>query len=156
MQYTSFLDLSSYPSKKRRFLYASEPSVDPKITDEYRAQSAADLALFLKCRADELVDNGYGLYLMAAQPGSHSRHVHLSFLRRSKPVFNEAIENVALEFEKAGKSQFSDLTKELLVTVKFPMFARTCEDITKTFAENNLHSAFELIDMNIKELTGKY
>ena len=67
-------------------------------------------------------------------------------------MFNEAIENVALEFEKAGKSQFSDLTKELLVTVKFPMFARTCEDITKTFAENNLHSAFELIDMNIEEL----
>ena len=148
---TSFLDLSSFPTEKKRFLYASEPNVDPAIADEYRAQSAADLTLFLKCRADELVDNGFGLYLMAAQPGAHSKHRHLSFLRKSKPVFNEAIENAALEFEKAGKSHIANLTRELLVTVKFPMFARTCEDISKTFAENNLDKVLELFEMNIEE-----
>ena len=145
------LDLSSFPIEKRRFLNVSEPNVDPSIIDEYRAQSAADLALFLKCRADELVDNGYGLYLMAAEPGTNSKHRHLSFLRKSKPVFIEAFENAALEFEKAGESHLSNLTKELLVTVKFQNFARTCKDICKTFSENNLDNVFELVDMKMED-----
>ena len=145
------LDLSSFPTEKRRFLYASEPNVDSAIFDAYRAQSAADLAQFLKCRADELVDNGFGLYLMAAQPGAHSEHTHLNFLRKSKPVFTEAVENVAHEFEKAGKSHLANLTNELFVTMKFPMFARTCGDIRRTFSENRLDNLFELVEMNIEE-----
>ena len=109
-----------------------EPNVDKAIYEEYRAQGAADLKQFLKCRADELKDHGSGLYLMAGQPDASAKHVHLSFIRKTKPVFLEAFENAALEFEKAGNSQLASLTNKALIITKFPMFSRTCEDIEKT------------------------
>ena len=132
-------------------MHAAEPNVDSAIVEKYCVQSAADLALFLKCRANELVDNGFGIYLMCAQPGPHSKHKHLNYVWKSKPVFKEAFENAALEFEIAGKSHISNLINELHVNVKIPMFARTCEDISKTFEENSLGNVFELVDMNIEE-----
>ena len=129
----------------------SEPNVDLAIIEEYRAQSAADLSQFLKCRADELTDNGFGLYLMAGEPGASAKHVQLSFLRKTKPVFTEAFENAALEFEKTGKSQLARLTYEALIITKFPMFARSCEDIKKTLSEKNLKNLLELVEINTEE-----
>ena len=128
-----------------------EPNVDTAIYEEYRAQGAADLKQFLKCRADELKDHGSGLYLMAGQPDASAKHVHLSFIRKTKPVFLEAFENAALEFEKAGNSQLASLTNKALIITKFPMFSRTCEDIEKTLSDKSLKDLFELVDMNTKE-----
>ena len=45
----------------------------------------------------------------------------------------------------------SNIINELHVNVKIPMFARTCEDISKTFEENSQGNVFELVEMNIEE-----
>ena len=60
------LDLSSFTNEKLLFLNANERNVDPEVAEVFRAVAQKDLTLFLKLRAEELVDDGYGLYLMVS------------------------------------------------------------------------------------------
>ena len=46
------------------FFQPNERNVKPEIFELWRNASINDLALFLQLRADELVDNGAGLFLM--------------------------------------------------------------------------------------------
>ena len=121
------------------------------ILEAYRAQGAADLAQFLKCRAVELTDNGFGLYLMVAAPGANAKHIHLCSIRKSKPVLTEAFENAALDFDKAGQSHLACLTQQAQIMVKFPIFARRCEDIKDTLSEKSIQDLFELVEINTEE-----
>ena len=121
------------------------------ILEAYRAQGAADLAQFLKCRAVELTDNGFGLYLMVAAPGANAKHIHLCSIRKSKPVLTEAFENAALDFDKAGQSHLARLTQQAQIMVKFPMFGPRCEDIMKALSEKSIKDLFELVEINTEE-----
>ena len=96
------IDLSCFPDESKRFLHPSECNVDPAVRDVYRAHGAEDLTLFLKCRAEELSDNGFGLYLMVGQPEKDAKYLHLNLVRKSKSIFVEAFENAASEFETQG------------------------------------------------------
>ena len=75
-----FLDLSSLPPEKLRFAHVNERNVDPLALEAYRTQAAEDLTLFLRLRAEELADGGFGLYLMVADM-SEGRS-NSNFLRR--------------------------------------------------------------------------
>ena len=52
------------------FFQPNERNVKPEIFELWRNASINDLALFLQLRADELVDNGAGLFLMVGGGGS--------------------------------------------------------------------------------------
>lgn len=144
-----FSDLSSFSRDKRNFFIVAEPNVDSEIFEAYRAQAAADLAHFLKLRADELIDNGFGIYLMGSAQGANVKYEQLNFIRRR--IFTESFENAALDFEVAGKDDLANLTREALVMVKPPNFERCCEDIKQALADEDLKGKLELIDIDTKE-----
>ena len=60
------IDLSSFTIEKLRFTHANEREVDAEVEEAFRAAAKKDLALFLQLRAEELVDSGFGLYLMVS------------------------------------------------------------------------------------------
>ena len=62
----------------------SEPNVCKEVYEAYRAQAARDLSRFLKLRADELLDGGFGLYLMVGEEKGLAKQ---NFMRRSEPLF---------------------------------------------------------------------
>ena len=145
------LDLSSFNTEHRRFLHPNEQHVNPAVYEAYSVQASEDLTKFLKLRAEELVDNGFGLYLMGGEPVASAKHVHLNFIRKTKPVFTEAFKNAALEFEKTGKSQLARLTYEALIITKFSIFERSCEDIKNTLAEKSIKNLLDLVEINTEE-----
>ena len=40
--------------------------MDPEVEEAFRAVAKKDLTVFLKLRAEELTDDGFGLYLMVS------------------------------------------------------------------------------------------
>ena len=62
-----FLELTKFGKEHRNdltFVQPNEANVSRHIFDQFRASSIADLTLFLQLRAEELCDNGEGLFLM--------------------------------------------------------------------------------------------
>ena len=132
-------------------MHAAEQNVDSAILDAYRAQGEEDLAQFLELRAEELIDDGFGLYLMVGQSGQDAQHTDLNFIRKPKSLYVEAFENAAKDFERAGKAELANLTKQAQVMTKFPMFTRRCEDIKKTLSKEGLRNVLELVEIGTKE-----
>ena len=146
-----FLDLSPFPSEQRRFLHPNEQHVNPAVYKAYRTQAADDMTLFLKLRAEELVDNGFGLYLMCGHPGPNAKHVDLNFVMKAKATCVEAFENAVLEFDDAGEAALADKTKQALIKIKFPMFPRSEYDIRETLSMDCFKSVLELVEMYSEE-----
>ena len=70
-------DLSFFPEDKMQFLNISDCNDHPDAYKAYRAQGSDDLERFLKLRADELADNGFGLYLMLGANKGQSKSNHI-------------------------------------------------------------------------------
>ena len=147
-----FVDLSSFPAESKRFLHAAERNVDPAVSDVYRAHGAEDLALFLKCRAEELADNGFGLYLMVGQPGEDAKHSHLNLVRKSKSIFVEAFENAASEFERNGELTLANKTEQALLAAKFPWYTRHKSDIKEVLSHDCFKNILKLIELHSEEV----
>ena len=147
-----FVDLSSFPVESKRFLHPAERNVDPAVSDVYRAHGAEDLTLFLKCRAEELADNGFGLYLMVGQPGDNAKHIHLNIVRKSKPMFVEAFENAASEFERSGEATLASETEQAMQAAKFPWYTRHESDIKEVLSQDCFQNMLKLIELRSEEV----
>ena len=143
--------MSSFHTEHRRFLHPNECYVNPAIYEAYQVQASEDLNLFLRLRAEELADNGLGLYLMCAHPGPEAKHVDLNFVMKAKATWTEAFENAVLEFINAGQHTLAELTRQALIAVKFPMFPRQEQHIRETLSREGLKNTLELVDIHSEE-----
>ena len=133
-------------------MHAAERNVDPAVSDVFRAHGAEDLTLFLKCRAEELADNGFGLYLMVGQPGQHAKHLHLNLVRRSKSIFVEAFEKAASEFERNGEVALASHTEQALLAAKFPWYTRRESDIKDVLSQDCFRNILKMIQLHSEEV----
>ena len=88
------------------FFQPNETNVRPEIFELWRNASIDDLALFLQLRADELMDNGAGLFLMVGggslgadkknnQNPYGGQRVNFLYGSANGSIFIEAFENAA-------------------------------------------------------------
>ena len=141
-----FVDLSSFPPESKRFLrIQAEHNVDPAVYELYRAHGAEDLTLFLKLRAEELVDRGYGLYLMVGQSARNAKYSQFG------EIYVEAFENAAAEFEKNGNKMLASQTEQALLAAKSPWFTRSESDIKEVLAQECFRNVLNLIELHSQE-----
>ena len=133
-------------------MHPAERNVDPAVCDVYRAHGAEDLTLFLKCRAEELADNGLGLYLMVGQPGENAKHLHLNLVRKEKPIFVEAFEKAASEFERNGDGALARKTEQALLAAKFPWYTRRESDIKDVLSQDCFQNLLKIIELHSEEV----
>ena len=117
------------------FVQPNEANVNHLIFEEFRKASIADLTLFLKLRAEELCDNGEGLYLMLGG-GSNDQDdpsyaLSRSFIKgRNGSVYKEAFENAANDPQFAS---ISSKIKEAQLASFIPYFLRSESDVKESF-----------------------
>ena len=134
-----------------KFLHPAEQNVDPGVYEVYRNNGAEDLTLFLQLRAEELVDNGFGVYLMVGQPGKDAKHSHLNLVRKSKSIFVEAFENAATEFENNGNQKLASHTEQAMLAAKFPWYTRRESDVEEVLSQNHFKNVLKLVELSSKE-----
>ena len=81
--------------------------MDPEVEEAFRAVAKKDLTVFLKLRAEELTDDGFGLYLMVSD---QSKGRSDSSFTRATPrcrIFLQ-IRLVKLNFDTEGVDGRSD------------------------------------------------
>lgn len=124
-----------------KFIQPNEANVQPHIFEKFRSSSIDDLILFLKLRADELCDNGEGLFLMVGggSLGFDEKNMydtyggqHNGFLKGSNgSIFKEAFENAASD------PQYYSIQKEIKEAhlAAFTYYFLRCEaDVKESFA----------------------
>ena len=128
-----------------------EYKVSQDVVEAYRTQAKEDLTLFLKLRADELVDNCFGLYLMVAD---FKRGQDDSNPLRHSPesLFSEAFEAAAKKFQKEGRLDMFTLTREALISVKFSQFYRCEADIQETLSQDCFKNVLDLMEVHLEEV----
>ena len=117
------------------FVQPNEANVNHDIFENFRAISLNDLTLFLKLRADELCDNGEGLFMMLGRGdlgcNDSENTKRTSFIRGPNgSVYKEAFENaakdpnyceIAMEIERVHQATF------------IPYFLRSESDVMESF-----------------------
>ena len=131
-----------------QFVNVNEQNVDAQVYEAYRAQARDDLTLFLKLRAEELTDGGFGLYLML---GAERGRATANFMKRAEPLFVRAFLNAASEFEGRGQPQLAEWTRRAVAVAKFPMFLRSEEDIEETLSKDCFKDILELVEVHSEE-----
>ena len=91
-----------------KFVFPNEPEVRPYIFQKFRSAAIEDLIKFLKLRADELSDNGEGIFLMAGGGSNGNDELDstnqyggqkIGFIHRKEgSILREAYENAAKDF----------------------------------------------------------
>ena len=146
------IDLSCFPAESKKFLHPSERNVDPTVRDVYQAHAAEDLTLFFQCRAEELADKGFGLYLMVGQPMEDAKYSHLNIVRKSKPIFVEAFVNAASEFERNGETTIASHIEQAMLAAKFPMYTRDKPEIKEVLSQDCFQNTLQLIELHSEEV----
>ena len=118
-----------------KFVQANEANVNKHIFEEFRKSSIDDLTLFLKLRAEELCDDGEGLFLMLGGGANDKNDPNYSLSRsfikgRDGSVYKEAFENAAKD------PQFADIAnniKKAQLASFIPYFLRSESDVMESF-----------------------
>ena len=118
-----------------KFVQANEANVNKHIFEEFRKSSIDDLTLFLQLRAEELCDDGEGLFLMLGGGSNDKKDPNYSLSRsfikgRDGSVYKEAFENAAKD------PQFADIAnniKKAQLASFIPYFLRSESDVMESF-----------------------
>ena len=118
-----------------KFVQANEANVNKHIFEEFRKSSIDDLTLFLQLRAEELCDDGEGLFLMLGGGSNDQKDPNYSLSRsfikgRDGSVYKEAFENAAKD------PQFADIAnniKKAQLASFIPYFLRSESDVMESF-----------------------
>ena len=118
-----------------KFVQANEANVNKHIFEEFRKSSIDDLTLFLQLRAEELCDDGEGLFLMLGGGSNDKKDPNYSLSRsfikgRDGSVYKEAFENAAKD------PQFADIAnniKKAQLASFIPYFLRSESDVLESF-----------------------
>jgi hypothetical protein len=133
-----FLDFTKYSREYKNdltFVQPNEANVSRHIFDQFRSSSMADLTRFLQLRAEELCDNGEGLYLMLGggylDKDDQNNQQRCSFIKgRNGSVYKEAFENAANDPEYF---RIADKIKEAQLQTFIPYFLRSEHDVMESF-----------------------
>ena len=66
------------------FTFVRDLPASTGVYEAYQIQAEKDLTQFLKLRADELIDGGFGLYLMV---GSEREEANSRIMKSPEPLF---------------------------------------------------------------------
>ena len=132
------LEFTKYDSEYRNdltFVQPNEANVSRHIFDQFRASSIADLTLFLQLRAEELIDNGEGLFSMLGggyiDKDDQNNLERSSFITgRNGSVYKEAFENAAND---PHYFQIAEKIKEAQLQTFIPYFLRSEHDVMESF-----------------------
>ena len=138
------IDVYDFPKEDLKFVQPNEANVKPQIFDRFRASSISDLTLFLQLRADELCDNGQGLFLMVGggSLGYDDKNKlnpyggqTIGFLNCQKgSILKEAFENAIKD------PQFCHIAKDIHkahLAAFCPYFLRCESDVMESFSHVN-------------------
>lgn len=76
-----------FPQEMLQFTFIRKLQANIEVYEKWRIQAAKDLTQFLKLRAEELADGGFGLYLMV---GAERELDDLKIMRSPEPLFYQA------------------------------------------------------------------
>ena len=117
------------------FVQPNEANVNYDIFENFRAISLNDLTLFLKLRADELCDNGEGLFMMLGRGDlgcdESENKKRTSFIRGPNgSVYKEAFENAAKD---PNYSEIATEIERVHRATFIPYFLRSESDVMESF-----------------------
>ena len=120
-----------------KFVQPNEANVNHFIFEQFRKASVDDLSLFLKLRAEELCDNGEGLFLMLGGGSKDKKDpsyaLSRSFIKgRNGSVYKEAFENAANDPQYAS---IASKIKEAQLASFIPYFLRSETDVMESFEQ---------------------
>lgn len=141
-------DLSIFPQEMLNFTFVRDLPASTGVYEAYQIQAEKDLTQFLKLRADELIDGGFGLYLMV---GSEREEANSRIMKSPEPLFFQAFLNTASEFASKGQSHLANYTKEAMAVAKYPIFYRNKKDIRDTLSQECFKNIFELVEVQSEE-----
>ena len=134
------IDIQGYDPSELEFVQPNEPEVSPHIFEKFRSASINDMTIFLQLRAEELADNGEGLFLMVGggSLGFDNLNIddkygglHMGFIHRKEGnIFKEAFENAAKDIENVEIAK--DIQQAHLASFAY-YFMRCESDVLESF-----------------------